>query len=819
MNMIEAAAAYAQSGWKVFPLWPRTKKPMTTHGLNDASSDPEQVNRWWQAKRDANIAVACGAASGIFVIDLDAIDDTNAYDGQATWQSLAAHYGDTETRQQRTGGGGLQLFFLHPGAGVEISNRAQLLPGIDVRGDGGYTVVGPSIHPDTGKAYEWTNDIEPQQPPIWLLGILFDDDARLEALKIAMPDEQLRLAWSKESWSKSPELRTAQPAKALPTGPTVSADSDEMKRWLTVTMDKAYQAVASAPKGSRNAVLNRETYSLAGLMPYISRDEIERLMLMAAEKSGYVADDGEAAVNAAIKSAIDSGSRAPRQLPELTPARPAVVIPAMDNDDAGFVPSDAGAKAAAIIAEADRRGVDLVNAQLTDAGNAECLAALYGDRLRFDHISKGWRIWDNQRWAVDHDGEAYRLALATVRARRGVFNDEISKAKTATQREDAQSKWKWSLKQENAGKIDALLKIAVNLIDFATLTMQYDRNRMLVNAGDVTIDLQRVEPRDNKRDDLITQRLGTVYDPFAMCPRWERFVSEVWPNLPSIQRYIQRLVGYCLTGSTQEHAFFLLHGDGRNGKSVFLNLMRALAGEYGDTTDFRTFDAKTPEAHQFLAGIRAARVVTISEANQGARLDEARIKFTTGGEAVTARELYGKPFNFVPQFKILMAVNHLPRIIGNDTGIWRRVHRIPFAVNFEGREDKQLETKLRAELPGILNWALEGLREWHQIGLSPPKEITDATEEYRQESDVIAQWVNDRCVVGENFRMPAGIGFEDFKKWAAKADIKETFSQVSWGKEMKKRYQDDKVGHKTIYRGLGLIEERFDENQTIPATR
>ena len=117
MNMIEAAAAYAQSGWKVFPLWPRTKKPMTTHGLNDASGDPEQVQRWWQAKRDANIAVACGAASGIFVIELDAIDDTNAYDGQATWAKLTAHYGEIETREQKTGGGGRQPFFLHPRRG------------------------------------------------------------------------------------------------------------------------------------------------------------------------------------------------------------------------------------------------------------------------------------------------------------------------------------------------------------------------------------------------------------------------------------------------------------------------------------------------------------------------------------------------------------------------------------------------------------------------------------------------------------------------------------------------------------------------------
>jgi len=433
MNMIEAAQGYVSQGWKVFPLRPRSKKPLPgTHGKDDATGDPAQVQRWWQAMANANIAVACGATSGIIVIDLDAIDDTNAHDGQATWQKLASHYGDIETRQQRTGGGGLQLFFLHPGAGVEISNRAQLLPGIDVRGDGGYTVVGPSIHPDTGKAYEWTNDIEPQQPPIWLLGILFDDDARLEALKIAMPDEQLRLAWSKESWSKSPELRTAQPAKALPTGPTVSADSDEMKRWLTVTMDKAYQAVASAPKGSRNAVLNRETYSLAGLMPYISRDEIERLMLMAAEKSGYVADDGEAAVNAAIKSAIDSGSRAPRQLPELTPARPAVVVPEMETGGE-FTPNDDGTASPIATGESVRPWIQVNNVELPDITEAsiKALAKLGGTFVRSNELVRV-RIDEKNRAGIETMSEA---ALRGRMARAAVYYTERYNAKTDSRSE------------------------------------------------------------------------------------------------------------------------------------------------------------------------------------------------------------------------------------------------------------------------------------------------------------------------------------------------------------------------------------------------
>jgi len=803
MNMIEAAQGYAMQGWKVFPLRPRTKKPMTAHGKDDATGDLAQVQRWWQAKADANIAVACGAASGIIVIDLDAIDDTNSHDGQATWQALAAHYGDVETRQQRTGGGGLQLFFLHPGAGVEICNRAQLLPGIDVRGDGGYTVVGPSIHPDTGKAYEWTNDIEPQQPPIWLLGILFDDDARLDALKIAMPNEQERLAWSKESWSKSPELKAAQPAKPSPAGPTVSAGSDEMRHWLTVTMDKAYQAVASAPKGQRNAVLNREAYSLAGLIPHISASEIERLMFMAAEKSGYVADDGDASVMAAIKSAIDSGSKAPRQLPDLTPARPAVVVPEMETGDDNFVPSDAGAKAAAIIAEADRRGVDLVNAQLTDAGNAECLAALYGDRLRYDHISKGWRIWDNQRWATDSNGEAYRLALATVRARRGVFNDEISKASSAAQREAAQGKWKWALKQENAGKIDSLLKIAMHLVEFATLTMQYDRSLWLVNAGDVTIDLRSVEARDNRRDDLITQRIGADYDPFATCPRWLQFVEEVWPSSPAIRRYMQRVFGYCLTGDVSERAFFLCHGSGRNGKSVTLNILKALAGEYGRTVDFKTIDAKNPNTQQVLAAIRASRVVTMSEANQGMWLNEAVVKTLTGNEEVEARELYGKPFSYRPQFHLIMAVNHLPVIRGNDTGIWSRVHRIPFLENFKDREDKGLEAKLRSELSGILNWALEGLKEWHVSGLNPPSEVLDAVAEYREISDVIGTWIDESCVRAPSAVMPGMAGFNDYQNWCNRSGLK-PMNLMDWSTTMKERFEFKKPKNVIVYQGIGL---------------
>lgn len=339
-QFIDAATTYAKSGLKVFPLQPESKAPLTTHGVNDASGDLAQVKKWWGRNPRANIGVACGEGSGILAADLDVIDDTNAYDGQATWAKLTAHYGEVETREQKTGGGGRQLVFAHPG--VEIGNRTQILPGIDVRGDGGYIVVAPSIHPDTGKAYQWVNDVAPQQPPIWWLGILFDDDARLEALKVVMPSEAARLAWSKEYWKRSPEIAKPVQARVID-GPTVSADSGEFRRWLEVTVEKARKNVENAPEGMRNWWANKEAYSLAGYARYISESEIERIIFDASVKNRYVSDDGATEVRNAIRSGIKSGKEKPRPDPELTPARPpAVVMPAMESGDDGFVPSDDG---------------------------------------------------------------------------------------------------------------------------------------------------------------------------------------------------------------------------------------------------------------------------------------------------------------------------------------------------------------------------------------------------------------------------------------------------------------------------------------------
>lgn len=430
MNMIEAAQGYANNGQLVFPLKEKTKEPMVKHWKTDATRDAQQIQRWWSKHPKANIAVVCGASSGILVIDLDAADETNAYDGVAIWQRLEAHYGEVETRQQRTGGGGRQLFFIHPG--VPIGNRTQLFPGVDVRGDGGYTVVSPSIHP-TGNAYEWLNDLEPQMSPSWLLQALFDEAERLEALRFALPDESERRAWSEKHWRKSPEMQSVKPTRAVvATGPTAGADSDEMRRWLTVTMEKAYQVAASAPKHTRNDALNRETYSLAGLIPHIAESEIERLMWMAAEKSGYLADDGEAEIGAVIRSAIESGKKAPRQLPELTPARPAVVVPAMEVGGE-FTPNDDGATSPIATGESVRPWIQVNNVELPDITEAsiKALTKLGGTFVRSNELVRV-RIDEKNRAGIETMSEA---ALRGRMARAAVYYTERYNAKTDSRTE------------------------------------------------------------------------------------------------------------------------------------------------------------------------------------------------------------------------------------------------------------------------------------------------------------------------------------------------------------------------------------------------
>lgn len=449
----------------------------------------------------------------------------------------------------------------------------------------------------------------------------------------------------------------------------------------------------------------------------------------------------------------------------------------------------------------------LLDANLSDAGNAECLAALFPDVLRFDHTRRranGWLAWTGQRWQADTAGIAQRYALLTVRNRYQAASYEQNY-------ERRKKLGAWAVTSENANRLRAQLELAQTETVYATRIDQYDQDAMLATAINGTLDLRTRQLRPARATDMITMQLGTHADPAATCPRWEKFLREVFAGDADLIAYIQRAVGYSLTGDTSEQKLFLCHGQGANGKSVFLGTLQALFGEYAATASFHTFDAeKRSEATNDLAMLRGRRLVTIIETNDDRRLDEAKVKQVTGGDPITCRFLYGEFFEYRPSFKIWMAMNYRPTIRGTDRGIWRRIALVPFDQSFEAHMDRQLGAKLLHELPGILNWALAGLAAWQATGLGVATAVDEATTAYRRESDEVGKWLTESCIDETGAYLVSSDAYTNYHEWAKARGEQRPLTQNMWGREMGRKYASKRMMIApdprlvTVYDGLRL---------------
>jgi putative DNA primase/helicase len=441
-----------------------------------------------------------------------------------------------------------------------------------------------------------------------------------------------------------------------------------------------------------------------------------------------------------------------------------------------------------------------IQASLSDAGNAECMTALYGNKFRYDHTRKKWLVWDGIKWSLDGTGLARKHAVKVVRARQQAAMDVEN---FDIRRRLAQ----WGLASENITRVNAMLQMSEVLEPFSTTIEQYDSNDFLATTQNGTLDLRDGSFRESLPEDYLTKQLGATYNPNATCTRWEQFLDEIFNGDRELIEYIQRAVGYSLTGNTSEQVIFLCYGNGANGKSVFLDMLSQVLGDYAGTASFETFDAgRRNEASNDLAALKGKRIVTVIETEEDRRLAEAKVKAVTGQDAISCRFLYGEYFTYVPQFKIWMALNHLPIIRGVDRGIWRRIRVIPFMQSFEGRADKGLIMKLRNELPGILNWALEGLRKWQETGLGElPKAMKAATEEYRRDNDSIGQWIDERTRPNPLGMVRAKLGYQDYSIWAEERGER-PFSQKNWSKTLvEKGYKKDRNRDGFNYFGLELV--------------
>lgn len=403
---------------------------------------------------------------------------------------------------------------------------------------------------------------------------------------------------------------------------------------------------------------------------------------------------------------------------------------------------------------------DDISQSLNDTGNAVRFCKRHVDEVIYVP-GLGWHLWDGLRWHRDELGKlmehAKRVASDIFCEAAAIDDDELRK-RVATHANS-------SLKAAN---LKATLELARSLPELAVPVNQLDSHDHLLGVANGVIDLRTGKLLPAQRDQLITLHSPVMFDATATCPQFLTFLDQVTGGDKTKMSYLQRVVGYTLTGLTDEQCLFFLYGSGANGKSVFLSIVRELlGGELARQTPSETLMVKKSSASNDIARLQNVRAVVANEVEDGSLLAESLVKQMTGGEHLTARFHYQEFFEFMPKFKLFIAGNHKPVIRGRDNGIWRRVRLIPFETVFtKAQQDPSLLRKLRAELPGILNWVIKGCIEWQKKGLAEPKVITDAVDTYRKEMDVLLAWQSDCCTVGPLLETKASEAYRSYKNWA-----------------------------------------------------
>lgn len=445
-----------------------------------------------------------------------------------------------------------------------------------------------------------------------------------------------------------------------------------------------------------------------------------------------------------------------------------------------------------------------------DMGNAQRIYDAYGGFIRYSYTDRRWMYYDTRRWCIDTTGEIERAAEQAIKA---LDADEVRYAAAAEsvnedgeEDENAKKLYKAFLQhrkysRSNRGK-KAMLDELRHKVPISP--MQTDIDGMLINTPNGILDLRSGTLRPHDPEAYITKITHVEYDADATCPAWEQFVGEIFGGNTELIDYVARAVGYSMTASTVEQCVFILHGSGSNGKSTFLSLIREMMGDYTVNIQPETIMVKNSysSANSDIARLKSARLVTTAEPNEGTRLDEGLLKQLSGGDPVTARRLYGDEFEFVPQFKLWMTTNHRPLIRGTDDGIWRRIKMIPFTVQIpDGKKDKHLASKLRRELPGIFNWAIEGCRRYLEDGLREPSCVRGSTQEYRRDMDSVQQFLDECCKLSGECR--ASTLYSAYGDWARQNKQYEMNSTV-FGRKIGERFVKTKFRNGWYYIGVSL---------------
>lgn len=447
-----------------------------------------------------------------------------------------------------------------------------------------------------------------------------------------------------------------------------------------------------------------------------------------------------------------------------------------------------------------------------DTGNAARFTDMFGDVVRYSYVRKNWFYYDGKVWRLDQEGKVKSLVdkvLEKMKKEPVFVADDIDE-------EQAQKALQKHIKYSRGsnGKTN-MLKESQHLVPINT--DDFDKDKHLLNVQNGYLDLNTGKLHEHDKSKFFTKIANVEYTDKIDCPMWEEFLHDIFDGNRPLINYIQRAVGYSLSGSTEEQMMFILYGNGRNGKSVFLDIITEMLGNYTTNIQPQTLMVKpmSGSANSDIARLQGARLVTTTEPNDGMRFDEGLVKQVTGGDKVTARFLYGDEFEYHPEFKLWMATNHKPIIRGTDDGIWRRMAIIPFTVQIpEHKVDKNLKYKLRREMKGILNWAVQGYQEWKRIGLNEPDIIKQQRGDYRKEMDPVEQFIEECCYRKDGEREKASDLYRVYRSWAQE-NQQYLMSNTKFGREMSNKFQ--KITSNGVHY-VGIQLKREFNNEAIRLT-
>lgn len=649
------------------------KHPVPGRWQDVATTDVGVIDAWFVDHPWANVSIATGRDTGMFVVDVDVPKGG----GQSMEEyEVSTEDGVARTLRANTGGGGYHLFYSYP-RGQDVTNMVDWLPGVDVRGDGGQVVAPPSQHA-SGRYYDWAD--------MWVDGPQLATDEMLHKL-----------------------VRERNRGRVRPDLPSLT------------------EILKGVPQGRRNDVLFREACRLRRIL----RDEWPAISLII-QQAAAACDPPlpSSEVDAILQSASVQDHVDPP--PAWTGANGQVVD---GPEDGGRLP-------------------------LTDDGNARRFVRRWGTDFLWT-AQKGWVHWEGRRWQRDDLLLHQDRALETAR-------HILSEAEEIEEPDEQRACITWARSSQMSARVNSTIQLARSYL--ARGFEDFDRDDWLLNVHNGVVDLRTGALLAHDRRYLITRVVDTSYDPSAQAPQWRDFTELIFPD-ETLRWYVQKAVGYSLTGVTDEKALFLCHGPANAGKSVFLEaLRRTVFGEYAMTAPKSVIMTEVNEHKTELAGLAGARFVTLGEeVDKRDRLRTSVLKALTGGDEMTARFMRQDFFTFVPKLKFWIGTNYKPGLTDFGDAMRTRLKLVPFVhvMDADHRRDREeVLTDFDSEASGILNWALEGLYGWRLEQLVTPLVMEESVEEWFDEEDMFAHYVEERLVLGGGWT-PVNDVFQDYTLWMA----------------------------------------------------